>query len=648
MSGICGIVFKKNIPAEHGKTLISNMVAKLAHRGPDSSNTYIDENNGVFLAYTHLAIIDLSTKAQQPFINETRSLVTIVDGRIYNYPELRHSLLQKGHVFKSASDLEVILHLFEVEKWRTWQLLRGMYASVIYNIQEKNVLLVRDPLGMKPLYLYENDKLFAFSSEIQAFNVLEDELQLNIDAIVDFLLIGCIPPPATHLKNIRTIMPGQYAIISNSSVWFSNPTTAYELCNTANETPAPTPVELSECLRDSVKRHLVSDVPIGLFLSGGIDSGSIASLASADNTNLRAVTVTLPGNAQDESQHARLTASAFGIQLTEIPLVQSDFENNLPLFLNFLDMPSVDGFNTFIVSKLARQAGLKVALSGLGGDEFFGGYTTFWWTPFFSYVGMLTNILGRFSRKISALTLELCNHTSGGQRVAEIIRMKASDPRLAYLSFRGLFVGKYLAELIVPDGSTAAKKATERFLESTSWILNSTMPLKLSVAGLEIQNYMGPMLLRDTDVASMAHSLEVRTPFVDIEVVKYVLPLLKMPLTDTADHSPKLRLRQALPKPLPNEIVRKKKQTFTLPWQKWLKGKILSEIDEMLLMNNSAEWKEIINPSGFKRWRDAYVAGRAHWRCIWALYVLVTFLISRHGNPNIVTTKLQKLTTRST
>lgn len=647
MSGICGIVFRKNIPAEDGKILISNILMRLAHRGPDSSNAYIDDRNGVFLGYTHLAIIDLTSTAKHPFINETRSLVTIVDGKIYNYPELKHSLLQKGHIFKSASDSEVILHLFEEEKWRTWQLLRGMYACAIYNIHEKTVWLARDLFGIKPLYLYENDNFFAFSSEIQAFNVLEAELQFNIDGIADFLLLGCIPPPATHLKNIRTIMPGQHVIISNSSIWFSKSTTAHELCNTANETPVPTLTELSDCLRDSVKRHLVSDVPIGLFLSGGIDSGSIASLASADNTNLRAVTVTLPGHVQDESQHARLTASTFGIELTEIPLVKSDFENNLPFFLNFLDMPSVDGFNTFIVSKLARQTGLTVALSGLGGDEFFGGYTTFWWTPFFSYIGVLTNILGRFSRNISALTLELCNHTSGSQRAAEIIRMKASDPRLAYLSFRGLFVGKHLAELIAPDGNTAAQKAMERFLESTSWILNSTMPLKLSVAALEIQNYMGPMLLRDTDVASMAHSLEVRTPFVDIEVAKYALPLLKTS-PNIGDSFPKLRLRQILPKPLPDEIVRKKKQTFTFPWQKWLKGKILSEIDEILLMNNSAEWKEIIPPAAFKRWRDAYVAGNAHWRCIWALYVLVTFLISRHGNADIATTKLQKLTTRST
>ena len=624
MCGICGIVAKKpDAPFGNLTEATRAMTRAMRHRGPDDEGFHVDERKGVALGHSRLSIIDLSTAGRQPLHNNENTIHAVVNGEIYNYRELRDGLAAKGHRFVSDSDSEVVPHLFEEHGSTAWEKLRGMYACAVYDEVSGALVLARDPLGIKPLYLYEDESVIAFASEIRAFRALDPRPEPSIEGIMDFLLQGCIPAPATHLKRVKALQPGEVVTVRNGALRRSRLATIADWCPPAARAQTPDVAELGHCLRDSVRRHLVSDAPIGLFLSGGIDSGTLAGIASqVADSDVRAVSVVVPGHAMDESAYARQTADAYGIGLTEIPLSQNDFETDLALFLSHLDLPSIDGFNTFVVSKAARQAGLTVALSGVGGDELFAGYPTFRWVPFYTMVRKCLGVAGPPGRHAAASLLGLLTRSSGADRVAEVIRTVGADRRAAFLAFRGLFVGRILEQLVAPDLQRHVPAALERFMDATEWCRDKRIPSDLAVGGLEIQNYMGPVLLRDTDALSMAHSLEVRTPLVDVEVVKAALPFLAHPAR--GDGYPKWPLRNALQNPLPEAVVQRKKQGFSFPWQEWMSGKVQSEFNEAL--REPGEWAQIIRPDAARRWQQAYTSGHAHWRCFWSLYVLMRLL----------------------
>lgn len=329
------------------------------------------------------------------------------------------------------------------------------------------------------------------------------------------------------------------------------------------------------------------------------------------------MSVTLPGHPLDESGYARETAAWYGTRHTEIELDQSSFEADLGSFFAHLDLPSIDGLNTFVVSKAARQAGLTVSLSGVGGDELFAGYSTFRVIPRVAHLHRAASMLG-ISDLVSTM-VRIWRRDSGGARVAEVLRHAPAGLRMGYLGVRGLFVGRELEDLVSPEMRSFAKAAEARFLDETVWTVDSSLPEALVVGGLELTRYMGSQLLRDTDVMSMAHSLEVRTPLVDVEVVRRALPFLAHPVV--GDGYPKWPLRQALDKSLPEGVVRRPKQGFVFPWQEWLRGAVLADFDAR--RSRPAEWCHLLNPAAVRRWRDAYVRGRAHWSCFWAIYVLM-------------------------
>lgn len=619
MCGICGIILKTRRSGAHEPaTWVRKMANHLRHRGPDDEGFYADEEKGVYLAQRRLSIIDLSSAGRQPYFNEEGTLVTLVNGEIYNFRELRDCLLRKGHRFVSQSDCEVIPHLIEEEGDDGWGKLRGMYAATIYDSRSGEVVLARDPLGIKPLYLFETEEFFAIASEIRAFEVLDAPLDRDPAGLADFLMLGCVPSPRTHIKHVRALEPGQRVYLKGNAVRTLRSFDIGKVCCEAAHVRNPDAELLKGVIRDSVRRHMVSDAPIGLFLSGGIDSGTIAGVASeVTGADVRAITIGVPGHPLDETARARLTARQYGLKLTEIPLSQQDFERDVEHFFQHLDLPSRDGFNTYVVSKAARQGGLTVALSGTGGDELFAGYDTFRWVPFFGRINSIVHALGKPGRWSASRLLALTSRTSGGWRVAELMARPEADRRIAYLAYRGLFVGSHLENLLQPEWSAYAQQAFERYMDNTAWCLNPEIPTPIAVAGLEWQYYWGPMLLRDCDALSMAHSLEVRVPLTDVEVFKAALPFLAHEIT--GDGNPKWRLRQALDRPLPDAVAGGAKQGFVFPWQEWLRGFVLADFDKL----SESCWPESgrLRKNMLKQWCQQYASGHTHWQNFWALYV---------------------------
>ncbi len=626
MCGICGIVIKKGNTSSLDvmEKRLRAMMGALEHRGPDDSGNFVDRNNGVLLGHKRLSIIDLSSAGKQPFISEDGMIVTVCNGEIYNYKEIREQLKERRHRFLSDSDNEVILHLFEEKGSAAWDDLRGMYAVAAYEKGSGNLFLTRDPLGIKPLYIYENSQFFAFSSEVKTFYVLGFDLEPNIDGFVDFLMLGHIPAPRTYLNHVRALLPGQTARINGDEILLSGEGPIPDWCMHVKESNRCDVAGLRECICDSVSRHLVSDAPIGVFLSGGIDSGILTGVASeVSAADLRTITVTLPGEPLDESSYACRVAQSYGAKHTEVPLTQKDFEKDVSLFLSCLDMPSIDGFNSFFVSKTAREAGLTVALSGLGGDELFCGYPTFGWIPLFARTqAALGFVGGNMGRKLGSVVLSRLYGGSAAARVGELLTKYPGDPRIGYLAYRGLFVGRFLEDVLGPDLACKAEESFDRYMEETSWVTQKGMSSLMAVAGLELSRYMCYQLLRDMDAVSMAHSMEIRVPLVDREVIRKALGLIDC--KNQGDGYPKWWLRQSVKKSLPQDVVKRRKQGFVFPWQKWLKGEVLRQMENKL--NEKDNWVCFLKKEGVRKWQNAYKTGWSHWSCLWGLYIAITFL----------------------
>jgi asparagine synthase (glutamine-hydrolysing) len=628
MCGICGILLKRPLPSSSDATELCHGMGKLlSHRGPDATGFWSDHNRGVFFEQRRLAIIDLSPSGEQPFFNEDKSLVCMVNGEIYNFQDLRSELKNKGHQFRSQCDVETVVHLFEEQGIEGWAKLRGMFAISLYDTKTDSLYLSRDPLGIKPLYIYEDEDVLAFSSEIRAFSILPTfDRQLDWNGLFEFLLLGSIAAPHSYLKKVRALEPGEVVKISAKQIVSSSG--GSPIPKWCNEQRASVDIgSVKECLRDSVKKHLVSDVPIGVFLSGGIDSGTLAGIASEiSSTPIHTVSVTIPGNELDESSFAQETSKLFGTKHQEIPIDQKSFEKDFESFFQHLDQPSIDGFNTYIVSKAAREAGLTVALSGVGGDELFGGYNSFRIIPKMMRMHWLMNLGGSLGRKSGAAVLETIRSGSASARVSEHFRSQQMDIRHAYMACRGLFAGRFLEKLILPEYRSHMDSAKSRFFESTKWARNKNIPVPVAIAGLELTRYMTTQLLRDTDVMSMAHSLEVRTPLVDVDVIHTCLPFLAETNLAT-DNDPKWLLRQSLDRRLPDRVVRRPKQGFVFPWQKWLQGSVSRDFERIL--SETGTWDQVLQREAVEWWRDAYKCGWSHWSCFWALYVLLRFIESR-------------------
>ncbi len=574
MCGIAGILAYN--PVANGvnrKELLRTREAMRA-RGPDDAGLWLSQDKRIGLAHRRLSIIDLSDRAAQPMTSADSQHVIVFNGEIYNFRSLRDRLETKGHRFRSHSDTEVLLHLYAEMGADMVTQLRGMFAFAIWDARKKMLFLARDPYGIKPLYYADDGWTFRFASQVKALlaggNVSREPEPAGW---AGFYLFGSVPDPFSTYQDIRALPAGSYLWVDKTGP--GEPMRYASLAAICQESDKKAPLtqeEVREALRDSVRHHLVADVPVGAFLSAGIDSGALVGLMR-DVGQERITTVTLSfeefrGRPDDEAPLAAQVARRYGTDHHERVVTRDEFQRDLPHILEAMDQPSIDGVNTWFVAKAARELGLKVAISGLGGDELFGGYPSFRdiprWVRLFALPGRIP-LLGRGLRygMTAGQRLFLPGQNPKAAGLLELGGTWAG----AWLLRRGLFMPWELESLM---GRDMAREGLRR-LKPLSYISQAMTPAPKSafakVAVLESALYMRNQLLRDTDWASMAHSLEVRVPLVDVWLWRRLNPARPR----QAALQGKALLAHAPATALPETIVRRAKTGFATPVAQWLR-----------------------------------------------------------------------------
>ena len=544
-------------------------------RGPDGKGQWLSDDRRVGLAHRRLSIIDLSDAAGQPMQTDDGQLVISFNGEIYNYQALRDELVAKGYEFRTHSDTEVLLHLYRDKGEAMVHQLRGMFAFAIWDKQKQSMLLARDPYGIKPLYYADDGSTVRVASQVKALlaggTVAPDK---DPAGVVGFYLLGSVPEPFTTCAAIKALPAG-------CTLWLTDngPQAVVEYFSigktwaAAEQQPAPHE-DIQQTIRnamlDSVKHHMVADVPVAVFLSAGVDSGTILGLMRelAPDREIQAVTLVFEeyaGSHNDEGPLASEVAESYGARHTRRIVTREEFEADLPNILAAMDQPSIDGINAWFVSKAAKELGIKVALSGLGGDELFGGYPAFedvprWQRRFSPFAGM--PLLGNAATRIGALLLG----STQKAKAAGLIQYGGTWAG-AWLLRRGIFMPWELAKLL-PQAIIEQGMNRLRPLEAIGHMLDAE-PRKpfAKVATLESTLYMRNQLLRDADWAGMAHSVEIRVPLVDVRLLRTLAPYLAVSPAVLG----KTWLGNSPVPPLSTKLIERDKTGFTTPMRSWMK-----------------------------------------------------------------------------
>ncbi|HEU0037830.1 MAG TPA: asparagine synthase (glutamine-hydrolyzing), partial [Verrucomicrobiae bacterium] len=526
-------------------------------RGPDGEGEWFDSSRRVGLGHRRLAIIDLSPGGAQPMLLPERQLAITFNGEIYNYRELRAALEQKGHVFRSTSDTEVLLRLYAERGEAMVDELRGMYAFAIWDGARQGLFLARDPFGIKPLYYADNGKTFRLASQVKAL-LAGGQIDTSPEPAghVGFFLWGHAIEPYTLYRGIRSLPAGTTLWVDQRGAQRPETfCTVTDIFSQAEHRPTPTgyPLRLDRgegkgevsnpspishlpspnsslraALVDSVRHHLVADVPVGIFLSSGLDSTTLTALASELGGTLRTVTLGFEeyrGTANDETPLAETVARQYGANHQTVWVKRADFQEHIERLFAAMDRPSTDGVNTYFVSHAAAQTALKVALSGLGGDELFGGYPSFAEIPRADRCLKPFNAptLQPFSRAFRVVSAPVLKHFTS-PKYASFLEYGGSYGG-AYLLRRGMFLPWELPEFLDADLVRQGWAELQTLLRLDETLDGLRSP-RAKVSCLEMCWYMRNQLLRDSDWAGMAHSLEIRVPLVDVALLRAVAPML--------------------------------------------------------------------------------------------------------------------------
>ena len=640
--GICGVSFaSRNAGAE---SRVRAMTAAMRHRGPDEEGFLARDARapGLALGMRRLSIIDLAG-GHQPVWNESKDVAVIFNGELYNYRDLRERLSLCGHRFATQSDTEILVHAWE--EWGEDALteLRGMFAFALLDLRQRFatapiLFLARDPLGIKPLYYTQTPEGFAFASEVRALLASGAvPKRLSQDAVTAYLLFGSVSEPVTLLEGVFSLPPGHRMLLHvperrrtpRARPWWDPMVSPAARDPRAPRDFSSAAKKLRPLLEDAVRAHLIADVPVGLFLSSGLDSGAIAALAAQARNGIESFTLTFPGTAFDEGELARLAANRFKTKHTEVPLSGETVLSRLDEALAALDQPTMDGINTYFVSWAAKQVGLKVALSGLGGDELFAGYQTFADTPRLSRLIRWAWFVPAPVRRMTAPLVAALASRQGAPDAARKVSAAWIHPDALphpYFFTRALFPPGQLERIIEPRFRPSTVGADGVTLEPTwlGWLERTADEARklepaAGVSWLEMRTYMVSTLLRDTDSVSMARSLEVRVPLLDTPVVEFIGSL-----PEAARRRPgaqKALLAEALGDLLPREILGQRKRTFTLPWEEWLRGPLRARM-EASFADPAPLLAPYLRPGGSRSvWTD-FLAGKTSWSRPWSLYVL--------------------------
>lgn len=630
MCGIAGIVDARS--GWDVEAAMSRMVASLRHRGPDGKGSALvrsHESWRVGLGHTRLSIIDLSDAASQPMRDEATGNWIVFNGEIYNFREIRAELIVLGHSFKSHSDTEVILKGYAQWGLTVIKRLSGMFALALWDEKKKTLLLARDPLGIKPLYLYDNGKgCWVFASEVRSI-LASGVFRAKIDpeAVQDYLAYGAVLAPRTIIHGIESLLPGQFVTLNSHGVQRVRYWNPIEVAVQARLTDRfEEAVEIVRgALSQSARRHLVSDVPVAAFLSGGIDSSVIASFLrnSAGGEDLKAFSLVFGQSRYDERAYVDAVSRKLRLPTTQMELTEEYFARHLDLALDSLDQPSLDGVNSYFIARLVHDHGIKVAISGTGGDELFGGYDTFRRVRLANHAGV--SIPWAIRHGIAhILDLPLSQRPSK-KKLIEYLRAPVSVAHYCAIS-RRLFAPEEIARMTgVPRRPD--DQILPEYLVSGLSALDGQLETAISL--METQLYMQNILLRDIDSASMASSLEVRVPLLDKELVEISLRLpaeMKRPR-----HTNKPLLVEAARGYMPPALFSRPKKGFAIPIAEWIRATLRQEIGRFL--DDPARLETIgIRPELTREiWRNYREGQRSEgWARVWALYSLARWA-DRHS-----------------
>jgi asparagine synthase (glutamine-hydrolysing) len=626
MCGIFGIVSREG---EVSRDVLARSLKGLAHRGPDDSGSVIINGSPatpcqIGFAHTRLSILDLSPLGHQPMQDPVTGNWIVFNGEIYNFRELRKELEASGVEFKSRSDTEVILAAYRVWGESCLTRLGGMFAFALWDAARKRLLLARDPMGIKPLYYHQSANKFIFASEIRT--LLQTGLvprKLDPTGVLSYLAFGSVYEPWTIVEGVKAVPPGHVLTLENGSVSsreYWNPLGSFPRAEPDRRSEARSgngsaAAQLPAILRDAVLSHLVSDVPVGVFLSGGIDSSALVAVLSHNGVRANTFSLVFQEEEFNEGKYSREVARRFGTEHHEIAVSQQDTLAVLPDALCAMDQPTIDGINTYLVSAKTRAAGVKVALTGLGADEMFAGYSNFRRVPkmeaFSKRFGRLPKLA---QRPISASVALFAGRGDRGRKLAELTADQ--DSVHPYFMLRTLFGAAEREALLSRDHETS-QRALDGVLQGSLTASQSLDPVN-RVSYLESNFYMRNTLLRDSDFMSMAHGLELRVPFLDKMLVEacFRIPGMRKIKGDL----PKNLLLTSLGVDLPREIVNRPKRGFTLPFESWLRGEMKPVVEDALLKSN---WDQTsVSASGVREVWNRFLAGATSWSRPWSLFVL--------------------------
>lgn len=556
----------------------------MIRRGLDGFGEWVSTDGHLGLGHRRLSIIDLSDAAAQPMCNADQSIVVAFNGEIYNFKELRQELESKGCIFRTQSDTEVLLHLYADRGEEMVHDLRGMFAFAIWDAKRGELFLARDPYGIKPLYYADDGWTFRFASQVKALVAGGKISELREPAgLVGFYLWGSVPEPFTLYQEVRALPAGSTmrvdAIGAHAPKSYFSVAQVYWEAEQAAKNRQSLPLDqvqekIRSALLESVKYHLVSDVPVGVFLSAGIDSGALLGLmrdAGADQ--IQTITIGFEefvGTANDETVLAEDVARHYGTKHTTRIVTREEFEADLPKILEAMDQLTIDGLNTWFVSKAAKELGLKVAISGLGGDELFGGYPSFRDVPKLASLTAAPSRIPLFGRVMRIFMSRFAQSFRFNPKASGLLEIGGTFEG-AYFLKRGLFMPWELSQ-ILGRGMFEVGLRRLKYKELVRRVLEPRPRSEFAkVATLESSLYMRNQLLRDADWASMAHGLEIRVPLVDHMLLKELAPF-----GGYIERQGKRLLASSPSKLLPDSILSKSKTGFTTPIADWIQGSKLN------------------------------------------------------------------------
>ncbi|MDD5746154.1 MAG: asparagine synthase (glutamine-hydrolyzing) [Candidatus Omnitrophica bacterium] len=615
MCGICGVVNADARPVD--MSLVRSMCAALVHRGPDSAGYY--QADGIGLGHRRLSIIDLVT-GDQPLHNENKTVWLAANGEIYNFPELRAELEAKGHGFASRSDTEVIVHLYEEYGEECLRRLRGMFAFALWDAPQRKLFVARDRLGKKPLVYWHDERRFVFASELQAL-VRAPFIRREVDpaALELYLTFLYVPAPRTMFKGVEKLLPGHYLVVRDGKV------SVRRYWRLPAITPAGGSIRqyaqgLSGQLDEAVRLRLASDVPVGVFLSGGIDSSAVVAMMARHSPGaVKTFSVSFSHKRYNEQKFSRLVAGRFATDHHEL-LVTPQAVDILPMLIRHYGEPFGDYscIPTYYLAKFAASK-VKVVLTGDGGDESFAGYERY-------RACRVAEVLDRFPRGVPAGVYKLLSVLPGARdmrtrlwQLRRFFKSMGLAPLPRYLEWIAAFDRQEKAELLIPPSNAAAQRQSDEQFLSALYAQEPGRNFAEDTANVDKVSYLPNDLLVKMDIATMANSLEARSPFLDHVFMEYAAGIpFELKLRGTTN---KYILKQSMSGVLPPEIIRRKKQGFGIPIGAWFRGELYPLLREMVDDAHSP-LRTYFQEGAVRRCVDAHMSGKTdNGHKLWALLV---------------------------